>query len=92
MVQHHEVTTTDGETIPLKVDSICLHGDTPGAVTLARAVCDRLADAGVRIDPFCERERSHWPDRRGVRFRHGSHKRWQHEQTVKGTPPRSPLR
>lgn len=53
MVQHHEVTTIDGETIPLKVDSICLHGDTPGAVTLARAVRDRLADAGVRIDPFC---------------------------------------
>jgi UPF0271 protein len=53
MVQTHEVTTIEGQTIPLHVDSICLHGDTPGAVTLARAVRDRLTNAGVHIEAFC---------------------------------------
>jgi UPF0271 protein len=34
------------------VDSICLHGDTPGAVAFARAVRERLEAAGATIRPF----------------------------------------
>ncbi len=34
------------------VDSICLHGDTDGAIALARAVRAALSDAGVQIRPF----------------------------------------
>lgn len=36
-----------------QVDSICLHGDTAGAVELAVAVRRALEDAGVEIAPFC---------------------------------------
>lgn len=43
------VRTRDGEQIPLEVASICLHGDTPGAVELARAVRARLEGAGVEV-------------------------------------------
>ncbi|AXK46364.1 LamB/YcsF family protein [Brachybacterium saurashtrense] len=43
------VRTADGEWIPLPVRSLCLHGDTPGAVSLARTVRAALEDAGVRL-------------------------------------------
>ena len=33
----------------LPVRSLCLHGDTPGAVELARAVRARLEEAGVTL-------------------------------------------
>ncbi|MEV4258037.1 LamB/YcsF family protein, partial [Spirillospora sp. NPDC049652] len=32
--------------------SMCVHGDTPGAVELARRVRAALAAAGVRLGPF----------------------------------------
>ncbi|MDQ1617303.1 MAG: 5-oxoprolinase (ATP-hydrolyzing) subunit [Actinomycetota bacterium] len=34
------------------VDTLCVHGDTPGAVHLARAVRDALADAGLAVTSF----------------------------------------
>ncbi|GIH13296.1 LamB/YcsF family protein [Rugosimonospora africana] len=34
------------------VESLCVHGDTPGAVALARAVRAALTDAGVPLEPF----------------------------------------
>ena len=44
------VRADDGTWVDLPVRSLCLHGDTPGAVTLARAVRDRLEDVGVRLE------------------------------------------
>jgi 5-oxoprolinase (ATP-hydrolysing) subunit A len=38
-----------GETIPMEADTICLHGDTPGAVTLASAIKARLQVEGVQL-------------------------------------------
>ncbi len=35
----------------VRADSICVHGDTPGAVSLARAVRAALEGAGVRVEP-----------------------------------------
>ena len=35
-----------------RVRSLCVHGDTPGAVAMARAVREALAAAGLRIAPF----------------------------------------
>jgi UPF0271 protein len=35
-----------------QVDSLCLHGDSPGALDLARAVRAALADAGHHVTPF----------------------------------------
>ena len=46
------VTAVDGSWLALSVSSICLHGDTPGAVALARAVRRALASAGVTLRPF----------------------------------------
>jgi UPF0271 protein len=44
-----KVTTIDGTEIDFSADSICLHGDTPGAVELAAAVRGSLEAAGVEI-------------------------------------------
>lgn len=43
------VTCVDGSLLALEVDSICLHGDTPGAVEMALAVRHALEDAGIQI-------------------------------------------
>ncbi len=42
----------DGDPIPLKAQSICVHGDSPGAVGMARAVRERLEAEGIVIAPF----------------------------------------
>ncbi|MFQ3665146.1 MAG: 5-oxoprolinase subunit PxpA [Sphingomonadaceae bacterium] len=44
--------TADGSTIALPAHSVCLHGDTPGAVALARRLRADLEAAGVAIRPF----------------------------------------
>jgi len=49
IVQSGTVTSVDGEEVPLPAVSICLHGDTPGAVDMARAVRTALSDAGITI-------------------------------------------
>ncbi len=41
--------TVDGSVVRLSADTLCLHGDTPGAVTLARAVRQALAAAGIAV-------------------------------------------
>ncbi len=46
------VLAVDGSTVRAGVASICVHGDTPGAVDLARAVRTALGDAGVLVRPF----------------------------------------
>jgi UPF0271 protein len=46
------VSAVDGSLVELDVRSICIHGDTPGAVALARAVRAGLEAAGVGIHPF----------------------------------------
>ncbi|MGI4779652.1 MAG: LamB/YcsF family protein [Janthinobacterium lividum] len=48
------VTAVDGSPVRLRADSICVHGDSPGAVALARAVRDRLTRAGIAIRPFVD--------------------------------------
>jgi UPF0271 protein len=50
-----QVHAQDGTVIPAAVESICLHGDTPGAVTLARRIRAGLLDAGVALEPFVGR-------------------------------------
>ena len=48
------VTTVDGEEIGFEADSICLHGDTAGAVDLARMVRMNLESNGVKIKSMSE--------------------------------------
>jgi 5-oxoprolinase (ATP-hydrolysing) subunit A len=46
------VTAVDGSTVAVHARSICIHGDTPGSVTLARAVRAGLEVADVGVHPF----------------------------------------
>ncbi|MCB1389628.1 MAG: LamB/YcsF family protein [Rhodobacteraceae bacterium] len=41
-----------GESIPLAAASVCVHGDSPGAVAMARTIRARLAAAGVSVAGF----------------------------------------
>lgn len=43
------VRTSDGGRLALEVDTICIHGDTPNAAAIARAVRAALAGAGVDV-------------------------------------------
>lgn len=49
---HGQVSATDGSRVLVSAHSLCLHGDTPGAVAMARAVREALVDAGVTIGSF----------------------------------------
>jgi 5-oxoprolinase (ATP-hydrolysing) subunit A len=46
------VASRDGHDIGVRARSLCLHGDTPGAVDPARRVRARLEAAGVRVEAF----------------------------------------
>ncbi len=52
MVTAGRVAAVDGSTIPVTVESICVHGDSPGAVQIARAVRKRLLADGVELKAF----------------------------------------
>jgi UPF0271 protein len=49
MVTNRAVPLADGASLPATVDTICLHGDTPGAAALAAAVREALSRAGVTV-------------------------------------------
>ena len=53
MVTSGQVTAIDGTQIPVSVESVCVHGDSPGAVQIAAAVRDQLTAAGTDIRAFC---------------------------------------
>ncbi len=48
----NEVVAVDGTIVSIRARSICVHGDTPGAVGLARAVRSALDAAGVGVYRF----------------------------------------
>lgn len=53
MVTSGQVTATDGTQLAMKAESVCVHGDSPGAVQIATAVRDRLEASGIEIRAFC---------------------------------------
>ncbi|OBI18081.1 hypothetical protein A5712_22800 [Mycobacterium sp. E2327] len=53
MVASGRVTATDGTQVGISVESVCVHGDSPGAVRIATVVRDRLEAAGAEIGAFC---------------------------------------
>ncbi|OBB97381.1 LamB/YcsF family protein [Mycobacterium sp. 852002-40037_SCH5390672] len=53
MVDSGQVTAIDGTALTLSVESVCVHGDSPGAVQIATAVRGRLEAAGTDIRAFC---------------------------------------
>lgn len=49
------VVAADGNLVSLTARSLCVHGDTPGAVEIARRIRDRLHGAGVELAAFVKR-------------------------------------
>ena len=52
LVQEGVVEAIDGSMTRVQADSICVHGDSPGAVAMARAVRAELTRAGVTLKSF----------------------------------------
>jgi UPF0271 protein len=53
MLTDRALTSINGKKVPLaRMDSICIHGDEPGAVEMANAIRRRLAEANVSIVPL----------------------------------------
>ncbi|MER7517391.1 5-oxoprolinase subunit PxpA [Streptomyces sp. NPDC126499] len=52
MARFGVVTAHCGRSVAVRARSLCLHGDTPGAVELARRVRAQLESAGVRVEAF----------------------------------------
>jgi UPF0271 protein len=49
MAREQAVTANDGSDVRLQVDTICVHGDTPGAADLAARMREALSRAGVAV-------------------------------------------
>jgi UPF0271 protein len=52
LVTEGVVEAVDGSEVAARADSICVHGDSPGAVTMAERVRAVLVEAGVQVAPF----------------------------------------
>jgi len=52
MVEEGALISISGRRIPVPIQSICVHGDTPNAVVMARAVRRRLEVAGITLKAF----------------------------------------
>lgn len=52
MARQQRVVAVDGTVVPCPVESICVHGDTPGGVALAQRARAALDEAGVELAPF----------------------------------------
>ena len=52
MVQDGAIVAASGKIIKVKIDTVCIHGDTPGAVEIARVVRSELNSNGIDVAPF----------------------------------------
>jgi UPF0271 protein len=52
MVQDGAVVSVTGKVIKMRTDTVCIHGDNPAAVDIARGVRKALKDAGIDVAPF----------------------------------------
>lgn len=52
LVRDGVITAVDGAEVPMRAESLCTHGDSPGAVTMARRVREALGAAGVEVRAF----------------------------------------
>ena len=49
IVEEENVVASNGRVVPLQAQTICVHGDTPGAVEIVSAVYRRLVGAGISV-------------------------------------------
>jgi UPF0271 protein len=52
MARGDQILAADGTPLRLDIVTICIHGDSPGAVAMAGAVRAALVDGGVPVEPF----------------------------------------
>ena len=52
MLDEQAIISHSGKRIPCPIDSICVHGDSPSAVQIARAVRQRLRGEGIDVTAF----------------------------------------
>lgn len=52
MIRAGAVEAIDGSSVPMDIGSICVHGDSPGALEMSAAVRERLTESGIEIKPF----------------------------------------
>jgi UPF0271 protein len=52
MVEDGNVVSVSGKVIKMRMDTVCIHGDTPGAVEIARGIRQTLKNAGIQVAPF----------------------------------------
>ena len=49
MIEQGHVTSLSGKRVPVSADTLCLHGDQPGAVAFAKAIRKAFADKGITV-------------------------------------------
>ena len=54
IITEEKVTAINGAEIPIKADTICLHGDTPGAAALAQRLRQGMEAAGISVVPMSD--------------------------------------
>jgi UPF0271 protein len=52
MLHESAIIAESGKRIPLQIDSVCVHGDTPNAVTIASTVRCELEKVGFKVTPY----------------------------------------
>jgi UPF0271 protein len=52
MLDEQAIRTQAGAKRPVRIDSVCVHGDNPAGVAMAHALRSALEAAGARIAPF----------------------------------------
>jgi UPF0271 protein len=54
LMEQGTISTIDGKTLELEFDSICVHGDTPGALEIIKTIRGILSDHSVAVKPMRE--------------------------------------
>jgi UPF0271 protein len=54
LVREGVIEAVDGTLVRVQADSICVHGDSPGAVAIARNIRQRFEQEGVQITSFVD--------------------------------------
>lgn len=52
MVQAGAVEAINGTLLPMEIGSVCVHGDSPGAISMAKAIREKLISAGIEVKSF----------------------------------------
>lgn len=52
LVKHQRITTIDGVEIPIRAQTLCVHGDNPEAVAMSSLIRRHLEQNGVSVAPF----------------------------------------